>query len=90
MSAVAKTDDRKGAAYQAGLLGGITMVAAVLLVMGNIATRDAIEQRRTEDLLASLTFENLFDAAYRYHGSAVNGPGRGVMFLMDIGPMWKR
>jgi electron transport complex protein RnfG len=31
------------------------MIAAALLVMGNIATRDAIEQRRAEDLLASLS-----------------------------------
>jgi len=31
------------------------MVAAAFLVAGNIATRDAIEQRRAEDLLASLS-----------------------------------
>ncbi len=55
MSALTKPDYRKGAVYQAGLLGGMTMVAAVLLVMGNLATRKAIEQRRTEDLLASLS-----------------------------------
>ncbi len=54
MSTLTKPDYRKSALYQAGLLGSITMVAASLLVMGNIATRDAIEQRRTEDLLASL------------------------------------
>jgi electron transport complex protein RnfG len=45
---------RERVGYQAGLLGGFSMVAAALLVMGNIATRDAIEQRRAEDLLASL------------------------------------
>jgi len=38
-------------------------------------------------LMASLTLENLFDAAYRYHGSGVNGPGRGVMFLLDVAPV---
>ncbi len=45
---------RKRVGYQAGLLGGFTMMAAAFLVMGNIATRDAIEQRRMEDLLAML------------------------------------
>ncbi|MBN2339936.1 MAG: TonB-dependent receptor [Deltaproteobacteria bacterium] len=44
--------------------------------------------RPHDDLLMSLTFENVFDSAYRYHGSAVNGPGRGVMFMIDVGPMW--
>ena len=46
--------------------------------------------RLNSSFLASLTFENLFDTAYRYHGSSVNGPGRGFLFLVDIGPMWKR
>jgi len=40
-------------------------------------------------LLVSLAFENLFDAAYRYHGSSVNGPGRGVSMLIDLGPLWR-
>jgi electron transport complex protein RnfG len=52
MSTVAGYRQRAG--YQAVLLGGFAMVAAALLVTGNIATRDAIEQRRAEDLLASL------------------------------------
>jgi electron transport complex protein RnfG len=55
MSAAAEPSYRKRAGYQAGLLGGFAMIAAALLVMGNIATRDAIEQRRAEDLLASLS-----------------------------------
>ena len=55
MSKVAEPGYRKRAGYQAGLLGGFTMMAAAFLVMGNIATRDAIEQRRAEDLLASLS-----------------------------------
>ena len=46
---------RKRVGYQAGLLGGFTMMAAAFLVLGDIATRDAIEQRRMEDLLASLS-----------------------------------
>jgi len=45
---------------------------------------------RIEDvLLVSLAFENVFDTAYRYHGSSVNGPGRGVVLLLDVGPIWR-
>jgi electron transport complex protein RnfG len=44
--------DRIG--YQAGLLGGFSLLAAALLVMGDIATRDTIAQRQAEDLLDSL------------------------------------
>lgn len=55
MSEIAEAGYRKRAGYQAGLLGGFTMMAAAFLVVGNIATRDAIEQRRAEDLLASLS-----------------------------------
>lgn len=29
--------------------------------------------------------ENLGDAAYRYHGSSVNGPGRGLVFTAELG-----
>ncbi len=54
MSTVAEPGYRRRVGYQAGLLGGMTMMAAGFLVVGNIATRDAIEQRRSEDLLASL------------------------------------
>ena len=54
MSSVANPTYRQRVGYQAGLLGGFAMVAAAMLVMGDIATRDAIEQRQAEDLLASL------------------------------------
>jgi electron transport complex protein RnfG len=54
MSAKAAPRYREYPGYQAGLLGGFALIAAALLVMGNLATRDAIEQRRAEDLLASL------------------------------------
>jgi electron transport complex protein RnfG len=54
MSSVAEPSLRKPASHQAGLLGGFAMVAAALLVAGNLMTKEAIEQRRTEDLLASL------------------------------------
>ena len=54
MSTVANPTYRQRVGYQAGLLGGFAMVAAAMLVMGDIATRDAIQQRQAEDLLASL------------------------------------
>ena len=55
MSTIAEPSYRKRLGYQAGLLGGVSMMAAAFLVMGNLATRDAIEHRRAEDLLASLS-----------------------------------
>lgn len=54
MSTDAEPSLRKRPSYQAGVLGAFSLAAAALLVMGNLATRDAIEQRRAEDLLASL------------------------------------
>jgi electron transport complex protein RnfG len=54
MSTAAEPGYRKRAGFHAGMLGGFAMAAAAFLVIGNIATRDAIEQRRAEDLLASL------------------------------------
>lgn len=33
----------------------------------------------------SLLFENVFDAAYRVHGSSVNGPGRGLVLAASLG-----
>ena len=32
-----------------------------------------------------VVFENLTDAAYRYHGSSVNGPGRSFSFQLEMG-----
>jgi electron transport complex protein RnfG len=54
MSTVANPTYRQRVGYQAGLLGGFALVAAALLVMGDIATRGDIAERRAEDLLASL------------------------------------
>ncbi len=45
---------RKRIGYQAVLLGGFSTLATALLVAGNIATQDVIEQRHKEDLLDSL------------------------------------
>ncbi len=36
-------------------------------------------------LVATVVLENLFDAAYRYHGSSVNGPGRGATAWLALG-----
>lgn len=45
---------RKRVGYQAGLLGMFATLAAAMLVAGNVATHDAIEQRKAEDLQYSL------------------------------------
>jgi electron transport complex protein RnfG len=45
---------RKRIGYQAVLLGGFSTLATVLLVAGNIATKEDILQRQQEDLLDSL------------------------------------
>jgi electron transport complex protein RnfG len=41
--------------YQAMLLGGFSTLATALLVVGNLATRDAIVERQREDLQQSLS-----------------------------------
>ncbi len=41
--------------------------------------------RWDERLTASLVVENLLDAAWRVHGSSVNGPARGVVFSLSGG-----
>ncbi len=41
--------------------------------------------RWRDQILIALVFENVTDAAYRYHGSSVNGPGRGLMFNLELG-----
>ncbi|MSP63201.1 MAG: TonB-dependent receptor [Myxococcales bacterium] len=37
-------------------------------------------------LAISAVFENVLDAAYRYHGSSVNGAGRGFILSMEVMP----
>lgn len=54
MSTPKEPSYRKRTGYQAGLLGGFATMAAVLLVMSNMLTRDAIAERQREDLMASL------------------------------------
>ncbi len=36
-------------------------------------------------VLLSLVLENLGDAPYRYHGSSINGPGRSLNVMLEIG-----
>ncbi|MBN2886932.1 MAG: electron transport complex subunit RsxG [Chromatiaceae bacterium] len=54
MSTVANPSYRQRVGYQAGLLGGFTLIAAALLVIGDLATHEAIALRKAEDLTASL------------------------------------
>lgn len=36
-------------------------------------------------LTVAIVLENIGDAAYRYHGSSINGPGRGLIFNIEAG-----
>ena len=36
-------------------------------------------------LVLAMVLENLADAPYRYHGSSVNGAGRGLRFMLEAG-----
>ncbi|NOZ36868.1 MAG: electron transport complex subunit RsxG [Gammaproteobacteria bacterium] len=46
---------RSRASYHGALLGGFAMLAAALLILGDISTHDAIAERQKEDVLASLS-----------------------------------
>ncbi|MDP3278232.1 MAG: TonB-dependent receptor [Deltaproteobacteria bacterium] len=41
--------------------------------------------RFSRQLRVTAVLENLFDTAYRVHGSSINGPGRGVMLQAAVG-----
>ncbi len=41
--------------------------------------------RMGRELVLSVLAENVTDAAHRYHGSSINGPGRGVIFSFEAG-----
>ena len=41
--------------------------------------------RMGRELVAMVSLENVTDAAYRYHGSAINGPGRGIIAALEAG-----
>jgi iron complex outermembrane receptor protein/hemoglobin/transferrin/lactoferrin receptor protein len=40
--------------------------------------------RIENDLSVGVVLENVFDSPYRYHGSSINGPGRGVIFTARV------
>ena len=42
--------------------------------------------RLYERARAGVVLENLGDAAYRYHGSSINGPGRSVLVWLELTP----
>lgn len=62
---------RKNISYQSLLLGGFTAIAAVLLVTGNLLTRDAIGDRLKEDLQDSL---NQVIPSDLYHNDLLQNP----------------
>ena len=41
--------------------------------------------RFKRQVIVNVVFENVADAAYRYHGSSVNGPGRGAIVNFEAG-----
>ena len=41
--------------------------------------------RQSKSFAVAVVMENVGDAAYRYHGSSVNGPGRGISVVMESG-----
>ncbi|TVS10859.1 MAG: electron transport complex subunit RsxG [Gammaproteobacteria bacterium] len=75
MSPSRTTAFRDRISYQALLLGGFSFIATALLVIGNIATHDAIQERRMENLRASLSQvipdslhdNDLLDSPLQYH-----------------------
>ena len=68
--------ESKNPVVHAGLLGGIALVAAVFLIVGNIATKLSIQLREYEDLEHSLAIvipEKLHD----------NDPTKDITFVLD-------
>jgi outer membrane receptor protein involved in Fe transport len=41
--------------------------------------------RIRRDLVLAAVLENVGDAAYRWHGSSVNGAGRGLLVSVEAG-----
>lgn len=55
MNASERPSYRLRADYHGALLGGFAMLAATLLILGDISTRNAIAERQKEDVMASLS-----------------------------------
>lgn len=50
------------------------------------AVADVRTGYRLDDRMAmNLVFENIWDEAYRSHGSSINGPGRGLYWQIELG-----
>ncbi|MFW5739535.1 MAG: hypothetical protein ACOC1F_04135, partial [Myxococcota bacterium] len=58
------------------LTGGTPGFAVIDLVAG---------YRFDRRLIINLLLENVADTPYRYHGSSVNGPGRGIAINFEAG-----
>jgi iron complex outermembrane receptor protein/hemoglobin/transferrin/lactoferrin receptor protein len=41
--------------------------------------------RIRRELTVAAVLENVGDVAYRYHGSSINGPGRGLILNVEAG-----
>lgn len=55
MNTSEKPSYRSRASYHGVLLGGFAMLAAALLILGDMSTRDAISERQKDDVMASLS-----------------------------------
>lgn len=71
MSTPQEPSYRKRVGYQAMLLGGFSTLATALLVAGNLATKEVIQERQREDLQDSLS--QVIPAA-RYDNDLLEGP----------------
>ena len=81
MSTVAEPGYRRRVGYQAGLLGGITMVAAGFLVAGNIGTgKTSLTERLGEHLDWETAYESVVDNPY-----LSDLPGHAAMGVSSAG-----
>ncbi|VAX12340.1 Electron transport complex protein RnfG [hydrothermal vent metagenome] len=82
MSTPEQPSYRSRASYHGALLGGFAMLAAALLILGDISTRDAIAERQKEDVLASLSQvlpDNLHDNDLLANTLKIDGPDHKPM-----------
>ena len=57
---------------------------------GFVVTDLRLGYRFSRQLILGLVMENLTDQIYRYHGSAINGPSRGVQIRLQYQPSFSR
>lgn len=78
MGTIKNPSYRQRVGYQAALLGGFSTLATVLLVIGNLVTRDVIADKQAEDLLISLNEvvpAEYYDNDLLTHPLSIKGPG---------------